>query len=89
MIKNKTPNQMSIMEWQRYFNKRIITLLESRGMSQYQLSILSGIPRSRLSDYINMKAMPTIFAIINIAHVFEVSIESLIDFGKRIEVREV
>ena len=89
MIKNKKPEQMTTQEWQRCFAVRILSLLESNGMSQYKLSILSGIPRSRLNDYINMKSMPTVFAIINIAHVFNVSIDSLIDYGKRIEMREV
>ena len=89
MIKTKKPNQMTIEDWQRCFSNRILSLLESSDMSQYKLSILSGIPRSRLNDYINMKSMPTVFAIINIAHVFNVSTDSLIDYGKRIETREV
>ena len=84
----KKSDFMSAEEWLRHFSTRLRTLIENNNMSQYELSELSGISRSRLSEYINMKSIPTVFAIINLAYAFDVSTESLIDFGKRIEPRD-
>lgn len=76
---------MTINEWQQRFSENLYLLMKSSNMTQYRLSKESGVPNSRLSEYINMRSLPNIFAIINIAYVFNVNIESLIDFGERIE----
>lgn len=78
---------MTVGEWQQNFSDKLCLLMKNNGMTQYRLSKESGVPKGRLNEYINMKALPNIFAIINIAFVFDVSIESLIDFGERIEQR--
>lgn len=76
---------MTVNEWQQKFSDNLCTLMKNNNMSQYRLSKESGVSSGRLSEYINMRSLPNIFAIINIADVFDVSIESLIDFGERIE----
>lgn len=76
---------MTVDIWQQQFSKRVIALMKENNISQRQLSKASGISPGRLNEYVSMKAMPNIFAIINIAYVFDISIESLIDFGERIE----
>lgn len=78
---------LTISEWQQKFSNNLCELMRTNNMTQYRLSKESGVSSGRLSEYINMRSLPNIFAIINIAYVFDVSIESLIDFGERIEQR--
>lgn len=75
---------MTQEEWKKRFKTRLNDLLDDRNMSQTILARISGLSVSRISDYINMKAVPSIFAIINIAYAFDVSIGELIDFDERI-----
>ena len=80
---------MTVNEWQRLFSNRIESLMRDNNMSQYRLAKTTGIPPSRLNEYIKMKTMPSIFAVINLAYIFDVSVESLIDFDERIEQRRM
>ena len=76
---------MTIKEWQQKFSSKTKELMKRNNMTQSQLAMKSEVSAGRLNEYINMKSMPTIFAIINIADAFDISIGELIDFGERIE----
>lgn len=72
-------------DWQRMFSNKVRNLMQTKNITPYQLAMTSGVSRGRLSEYLNMKCMPTIFAIINIAYALDVSVNDLMDFDERIE----
>ena len=76
---------MTRIEWQQCFSDKVNSLMKERGINQSQLAARSDVSKGRLSEYLNMRSMPTIFAIINIADVLEVGIGDIIDFGERID----
>ena len=75
---------MTQLEWRNIFANNLIGILEERGMSQAQLARDASLSVSRISDYINMNATPTIFAIINMAYALDMEVDELVDFDKRI-----
>ena len=75
---------MTQTEWRRIFSNNLVDILREKGMSQAQLARDSGLSVSRISDYINMNATPTIFAIINMAYALDIDINELVDFDDRI-----
>ena len=75
---------MTQVEWSRKFRDRLCDALKKNHMNQSQLAKASGLSVSRISDYINMKVVPTIFAVINIAAVLNMNVSDLIDFDDRI-----
>lgn len=76
---------MTQREWREIFADNLIDILEERGMSQAQLARDAGLSVSRISDYINMNATPSVFAIINMAYALDMEVDELIDFNSRIE----
>jgi transcriptional regulator with XRE-family HTH domain len=72
-------------EWKRIFGDNLVDILEEQGMSQAQLARDTGLSTSRISDYINGNATPTVFAIINMAYALDMSVDEFVDFGERIE----
>lgn len=75
---------MTQLEWRKIFANNLLCILREKGMSQAQLARDSGLSVSRISEYINMIATPTIFAIINIAYALDMEIDELVDFDSRI-----
>ena len=75
---------MTQHEWRETFADNLIDILQERGMSQAQLARDSGLSVSRISDYINMNATPTVFAVINMAYALDMEVSELIDFDARI-----
>lgn len=75
---------MTQVEWRDMFANNLVDILRDRRMSQSQLSQDSGLSMSRISDYINKRATPTIFAIINMAYALDMDICELVDFDDRI-----
>lgn len=76
---------MTQHEWREIFSNNLIDILQERGMSQAQLARDSGLSVSRISDYINMNATPSVFAIINLAYALDMEVSELVDFDARIE----
>lgn len=76
---------MTQAEWRNIFAHNLKVILQCNGMTQTQLARDTGLSVSRISDYINGKATPTIFAIINMAYALDISIDELVDFSDRIE----
>ena len=75
---------MTQTEWRRIFSNNLVDILREKGMSQAQLARDSGLSVSRISDYINTNATPTIFAIINMAYALDIDVNELVDFDDRI-----
>jgi transcriptional regulator with XRE-family HTH domain len=75
---------MTQTEWRRIFSNNLVDILREKGMSQAQLARDSGLSVSRISDYINMNATPTVFAIINMAYALDLDVNELVDFDDRI-----
>jgi transcriptional regulator with XRE-family HTH domain len=63
--------------------------MTSKRLNQTQLARASGLSPSRISDYINMRVIPTTFAIVNLANAFEIPVDDLVDFGERVSEEEL
>lgn len=75
---------MTQFEWQNIFADNLSSVLEEKGMNQSQLARDARLSASRISDYINKRAVPSVFAIINMAYALDMSIDELIDFDERV-----
>lgn len=75
---------MTQTEWRNIFADNLASILEDAGMSQAQLAREAGLSVSRINDYINKNATPTIFAVINIAYALDMDVSELVDFDDRI-----
>ena len=73
---------MTQTEWRNIFGDNLASILEEIGMSQSQLAREAGLSVSRINDYINKNATPTIFAVINIAYALDLSVSELVDFDE-------
>ena len=75
---------MTQYEWKHIFSSNLLGLLKEKDMSQIQLSRDSGVSPAMISDYINERSVPGIFAVINMAYALDVEVSELIDFDERI-----
>lgn len=79
---------MSEVRWIDLFADRLGRLMMENNMSQRELSRLTGLSQGTISKYLNRQIMPSVHALINIAHVFpEAQIDDLLYFGDQIEPR--
>ena len=76
---------MTQLEWRNIFANNLLEILDEQGLSQAQLARDAGLSVSRINDYINQKATPSIFAVINMAYALDMEVSELIDFDERIE----
>ena len=75
---------MTQNEWRNMFSNNLLDILQDKGMTQAQLARDAGISSSRISEYINERTTPTIFAIINIAYALDMDVSELVDFDDRV-----
>lgn len=75
---------MTLSEWKSIFANNLVGLLEEKQMSQSQLARDSGVSTGMISDYINQRSVPGIFAIINMAYALDIDVGEFIDFDERI-----
>ena len=75
---------MTQEEWRKRFSEQLVNNMKKRGLNQSHLAERSGLSVSRISDYVNMRATPSVHAVINIAYALDTSIRELVDFDKRI-----
>ena len=78
---------MSELEWMDIFGDNLKSLLEEQWMSQQELADATGISKSTISKYIHKQCMPSLAAIINIYHVLNCSVDDILYFGDRLEMR--
>ena len=72
---------MSELEWLDIFGDNLVSLLKDARMSQRELADAAGLSEATISSYIRKRKMPSIRAVVNIAYVFGISMDELIDFG--------
>ena len=75
---------MTQSDWRDIFADNLSGILQEQGMAQSELARDTGLSVSRISDYINKKTTPTVFAIINMAYALDVDVNELVDFDERI-----
>lgn len=75
---------MTQVEWRNIFGNNLADILQEKGISQAQFAKDAGMSVSRINDYINKNATPTIFAIINMAYALDMDVNELVDFDERI-----
>lgn len=60
--------------WQNKFSEKLKYLLEKTRITQYKLSIETGIPTSTIHRYVNGYTIPSLYAAIKISKVLKCSI---------------
>ena len=75
---------MTQEEWKNIFGNNLSTVLREKRMTQSQLAKDSGVSMGMISDYINKRSVPGIFAAINIAYALDMDLNDLIDYGDRV-----
>lgn len=76
---------MTEHEWLDIFGENLVSLMRDWNMSQSELSQRSGVSQSSISAYINKRKMPGVKALINIADVFDISLDDFMNFGDIID----
>lgn len=76
---------MSQQEWLDVFGDNLLSILEEEGISQKELSRLTGLSESTISRYINKLQMPNMRAIINISYALNWSFEDMLNYGSMLE----
>jgi predicted XRE-type DNA-binding protein len=72
----KDRNDMTEEECRREFGLRLRQLLYHKNISQSQLSDMTGIPNSRISEYINGIHTPSLYVVDKISKVLNCSIDA-------------
>lgn len=75
---------MSEEDWLNIFSGNLSSMLYDAGMTQRDLADETGLSEATISCYLNQRKIPGVKALINIAHVFDCSLDELIDFGENI-----
>lgn len=75
---------MKTTEWKNVFANNLVDILDEKGMTQLQLAKDSGLSMSMISDYINKRSVPGVFAVINMAYALDMEVSELVDFGDRV-----
>ena len=79
---------MTESEWMDIFADNLQSLMDEERMSQNELARRTGISQGTISRYLNKQSMPSVPALVNIAHVFRgVEITDLLYFYKPMELR--
>ena len=76
---------MTQEEWKDVFGDNLASILRDQKMTQVQLARESGVSTAMISDYINKRSVPGLFAAINIAYALDMDIGELVDFDEPIE----
>lgn len=85
MIRRET---MTEMEWMDIFAGNLQSLMDEENMSQNELARRTGISQGTINRYLHGKCMPSVNALVNIAHVFKgCVITDLLYFYKPMELR--
>lgn len=79
---------MSEMEWMDIFASNLRSLMDEERMSQNELAKKTGISKGTISRYLSAQCMPSVNALVNIAHVFKgCEITDLLYFYDNMELR--
>lgn len=75
---------MTTEEWSKKFSESVRRHMYVMGISQRELSKMSGIPENTLGRYLNGKRVPRADKIINIANALNCTTSELIQFGEMV-----
>ena len=79
---------MSEVKWMDRFAHSLELLLQENHMTQRDLARATGISEGTISRYLNRQCMPSVNALVNIAHEFSVAgIDEILYFGDQIEMK--
>lgn len=79
---------MSEVKWMDRFAHSLESLLQENHMTQRDLAKAAGISEGTISRYLNRQCMPSVNALVNIAHEFPVAgIDEILYFGDQIEMK--
>ena len=79
---------MSEMEWMGIFAGNLRSLMDEERMSQNELARKTGISKGTISRYLSAQCMPSVNALVNIAHVFKgCEITDLLYFYDNMQLR--
>ena len=79
---------MTELEWMHIFAGNLKSLLDENRMTQRDLAEATGISKGMISRYLNEECMPSVNALVNIAHEFPCAeIGDLLYFDDRIELK--
>ena len=76
---------MTQLDWKDVFGDNLASILQEKGFTQLRLSRDSGVSTAMISDYINKRSVPGLFAAINIAYALDMSLDELVNFDEPIE----
>lgn len=76
---------MTQTEWKDIFGDNLASILRDKRMTQLQLSRYSGVSTAMISDYINKRSVPGLFAAMNIAYALGMGIDELVDFEEPVD----
>ena len=76
---------MTREDWMENFGENLQEILTEKKIKQRQLSDLTKIPSSTISDYITGKRMPSAEAIVKIVYAIDVDYFDLLDFSETID----
>ena len=76
---------MTREDWMENFGENLLDILGEKKINQRELSEITGIATSTISDYINAKRMPSAIAVLNISYALDVDCNDLVDFGDIVE----
>jgi transcriptional regulator with XRE-family HTH domain len=76
---------MTLKDWLDNFSEQLVELMDDYEMTQQDLAEKSGLSVGSINAYIRKQTLPGVKALVNIADVFEISIDELMDFGDTID----
>lgn len=76
---------MTKQEWLERFSDKLQTEMYEYKYSQADVAEMAGLTKGTISNYINKHQAPTARALLNLAYVFECTVDALTDFGEMID----
>ena len=76
---------MTQEEWKDVFGDNLASIIKEKDMTQLRLARDSGVSTAMISEYINKRSVPGLFAAINMAYALDMSIDELVNFDEPIE----
>lgn len=76
---------MTREEWMENFGENLLDIMNDKRIKQRELSEMTGIATSTISDYVNGKTMPSAEAVVKISYAIDIDYIDLLDFGDTID----
>jgi transcriptional regulator with XRE-family HTH domain len=80
---------MTEKEWRRKFSTNLLLAMGDADIPMTRLAVKAGISYNQLNKYLACESTPRVTIVINLAKVLGVSVEELVDFGEKVNKKEV